>query len=80
MCAKHVQHKPAGTRFAQAIGWILIILSVLNFVDTLYNSVKFHHHRHEIRQRIEMMKQNQLNPGVNNNTNANQPASQNSGY
>jgi hypothetical protein len=69
-----------GTGFAQAIGWILIILSVLNFVDTLYNSVKFHHHRNEFRQRMEMMRPNQTNPGVSNNTNANQPASQNSGY
>ncbi len=74
-----------GTGFAQAIGVILIILSVLNFIDTIYNSVRYHHHRNEFRQRIEMMKQNLTNPGVNssnpnNNTNANQPASQNSGY
>jgi hypothetical protein len=74
-CPSHV----CGTGFAQAIGVILIILSILNFIDTIYNSVKYHHHRNEFKQRMEMMRPNQANPGVNNN-NANQPTSSNSGY
>jgi hypothetical protein len=74
-CSSHV----CGTGFAQAVGVILIILSILNFIDTIYNSVKFHHHRNEFRQKIEMMRQNHVNPGVNNND-SNQPTSPNSGY
>jgi hypothetical protein len=65
VCSK----RPCGTGFLQAVGVILIILAVLNFIDTLYNSIKYHNRVNDFKQKIEMIRKNQFNSNNPNNQN-----------
>ncbi len=59
-----------GTGFAKTIGTIIIILAILNLIDTIYCTVKYRHFMGRMHNRIENMKMNRLNnSNTNNNTN-----------
>lgn len=59
-----------GTGFAKTIGTIIIILAILNLIDTIYCTVKYRHFMGRMHNRIENMKMNKLNnSNMNNNTN-----------
>ncbi len=59
-----------GTGFAKTIGTIIIILAILNLIDTIYCTVKYRHFMGRMHNRIENMKMNKMNNSdMNNNTN-----------
>ncbi len=64
----HRSGKCCGTGFAQTIGVILIILAILNIIDTVYYTVKYRRDMHNIRQRIEMIQKNRSIENQNSTT------------
>lgn len=69
----HDHGHACGTGMVKGIGTLLIILALANFADTIYNSVRFHQHRHNFREKMQMMR-NEYNAGSTTTT-TNAPAS-----
>ncbi len=60
---------PCGTGFACTVGIILIVLAVLNLIDTIYCAVRFENQVSSIRERIEVLERNpNAAPSNTNNT------------